>query len=83
MQAIAMAGGPSDIANLRKVAIIRESAGQRRAAVVDFQAIRDGKAGDPVIEGNDVVVMDSSSTKSLWSNVMKNLPIFTLLAYLR
>jgi polysaccharide export outer membrane protein len=83
MQAIAMAGGPSDIANLHKVAIIRESEGTRRAAVCDFQAIRDGKAGDPIIQGNDVVVVDSSSTKSLWSNVMKNLPIFTLLAYLR
>jgi polysaccharide export outer membrane protein len=83
MQAIAMAGGPSDVANLHKVAIIRESEGTRRAAVCDFQAIRDGKAGDPIIQGNDVVVVDSSSTKSLWSNVMKNLPIFTLLAYLR
>ena len=83
MQAIAMAGGPSDVANLRKVAIIRDGDGTRRAAVVDYQAIRDGKAGDPIIQGNDVVVMDSSATKSLWSNVMKNLPIFTLLAYLR
>ncbi len=83
MQAIAMAGGPSDVANLRKVAIIRDGDGTRRAAVVDYQAIRDGKAGDPIIKGNDVVVMDSSATKSLWSNVMKNLPIFTLLAYLR
>ena len=83
MQAIAMAGGPSDIANLRKVAIIRDSGGQRSAAVVDYQSIRDGKAGDPIIQGNDVVVMDSSATKSLWSNLMKNLPIFTLLAYLR
>jgi polysaccharide export outer membrane protein len=83
MQAIAMAGGPSDTADLRKVAIIREADGQRRAAVVDFQKVRDGKAGDPLIQGNDVVVMDSSATKSLWSNVMKNLPIFTLLAYLR
>jgi polysaccharide export outer membrane protein len=83
MQAIAMAGGPSDIANLRKVAIIRESDGERKAAVVDYQAVRDGKAGDPIIQGNDVVVMDSSTTKSLWSSVMKNLPIFTLLAYIR
>jgi polysaccharide export outer membrane protein len=83
MQAVAMAGGPSDIANLHKVAIIREADGARRAAVCDYQAIREGKAGDPVIEGNDVVVMDSSATKSLWSNLMKNLPIFTLLAYLR
>jgi polysaccharide export outer membrane protein len=83
MQAIAMAGGPSDVANLHKVAIIREADGTRRAAVCDYQAIQAGKAGDPIIEGNDVVVVDSSSTKALWSNLMKNLPIFTLLAYLR
>ncbi|HLY80550.1 MAG TPA: polysaccharide biosynthesis/export family protein, partial [Caulobacteraceae bacterium] len=83
MQAIAMAGGPSDIANLRKVAIIRDGDGTRRAAVVDFKAIRDGMAGDPIIQGNDVVVVDTSSSKSLWANVMKTLPIFTLFAYLR
>jgi polysaccharide export outer membrane protein len=83
MQAIAMAGGPSDQADLHKVAVIRETEGQRKAAVVDYQAVRDGRGGDPVIEGNDVVVVDSSTTKTVWSNVMKNLPIFTLLAYLR
>jgi polysaccharide export outer membrane protein len=83
MQAIAMAGGPSDIANLHKVAIIREAEGARRAAVCDYQAIRDGKAGDPLIQGNDVVVVDSSATKTIWSNLMKNLPIFSLLAYVR
>jgi polysaccharide biosynthesis/export protein len=83
MQAIAMAGGPSDVANLHRVAIIREADGARRAAVCDYQAIRDGKAGDPLIEGNDVVVVDSSTAKTIWSNVMKNLPIFSLLAYVR
>ncbi len=83
MQAIAMAGGPSDVANLHKIAIIRETDGARRAAVCDYQAIRDGKAGDPIIEGNDVVVVDSSTVKTVWSNVMKNLPIFSLLAYVR
>jgi polysaccharide biosynthesis/export protein len=83
MQAIAMAGGPSDEADLHKVAVIRESSGVRKGAVVDYQAVRDGRGGDPVIEGNDVVVVDGSTVKTLWSNVMKNLPIFTLLAYLR
>ena len=83
MQAIAMAGGPSDVADLHKVAIIREAGGSRRAAVCDYQAIQEGRAGDPVIEGNDVVIMDSSTTKTIWSNVMKNLPIFSLLAYAR
>jgi polysaccharide biosynthesis/export protein len=83
MQAVAMAGGPSDNADLHKVAVIRDAGGVRKGAIVDYQAVRDGRSGDPVIEGNDVVVMDGSTVKTLWSNVMKNLPIFTLLAYLR
>jgi polysaccharide export outer membrane protein len=83
MQAIAMAGGPDDQADLHKVAVIREDNGVRRAARCDYDAIRKGRAPDPVIEGNDEVVMDGSATKTLWSNLMKNLPIFTLLAYLR
>jgi polysaccharide export outer membrane protein len=83
MQAIAMAGGPDDEADLHKVAVIREENGVRRAARCDYDAIRKGRAPDPLIEGNDEVVMDGSATKTLWSNLMKNLPIFTLLAYLR
>jgi polysaccharide export outer membrane protein len=83
MQAIAMAGGPSDNADLRKVAVIREADGQRKAAMCDYQAVRDGRAGDPLLQGSDVIIVDGSTVKTLWSNVMKNLPIFTLLAYLR
>jgi polysaccharide export outer membrane protein len=84
MQAIAMAGGPSDQADLRKVAVIREAGdGMRKAAMCDYQAVREGRAGDPIIEGNDVVVVDGSTVKTLWANVLKNLPIFTMFAYLR
>jgi polysaccharide export outer membrane protein len=83
MQAIAMAGGPDDQADLKKVAVIRTQNGVRRAALCDYAAIRAGRAGDPLIEGNDTVVVDGSTVKTVWSNLMKNLPIFTLLAYLR
>jgi len=83
MQAVAMAGGPDDEADLHKVAVIREENGVRRAATCDYDAIRKGRTADPLIEGNDVVVVDGSAAKTLWSNLMKNLPVFTLLAYLR
>ena len=83
MQAVAMAGGPDDEADLRKVAVIRVQNGVRRAATCDYDAIRKGRAPDPLIEGNDEVVIASSASKALWSNLMKNLPVFTLLAYLR
>jgi polysaccharide export outer membrane protein len=83
MQAIAMAGGPDDEADLHKVAVIRRENGVRRAAICDYDAIRKGRAPDPLIQGNDEVVVDGSAVKTLWSNLMKNLPVFTLLAYLR
>jgi len=82
MQAIAMAGGPDDEADLHKVAVVREESGVRRAATCDYEAILKGRAADPLVEGNDVVVLGGSAAKTLWSNLMKNLPIFTLLAYL-
>lgn len=83
LQAVAMAGGPDDEADTHKVAVIRLDNGIRKAATVDYTAIRDGKTGDPLIQGDDVVVVGESRIKMVWSNVMKNLPIFTLFAYLR
>jgi polysaccharide export outer membrane protein len=83
MQAIAMAGGPDDEADTHKVAVIRLDHGVRKAAMVDFAAIKEGKAGDPLIQGDDVVVVGESRVKMVWSNLLKNLPIFTMFAYLR
>ena len=83
MQAVAMAGGPDDEADTHKVAVIRLDHGLRKAATVDYAAIKAGKAGDPLVQGDDVVVVGESQMKMVWTNVMKNLPIFTLFAYLR
>jgi polysaccharide export outer membrane protein len=83
MQAIAMAGGPGDNADLHNVAVIRSVGGARKAAICDYALVRAGRAPDPLIMGDDVVVMNGSTAKTLWSTLMKNLPIFTLLAYLR
>lgn len=83
MQAVAMAGGPDDQADLHKVAVMRVQNGVRKVAVCDYDAIRKGRAGDPVIDGNDDVVVDGSAAKTIWANMMKTLPMFSLLAYLR
>ncbi len=80
MQAIAMGGGLSDTANLHRVAIIREVGGARKAAICDYTVIRSGRAPDPVIQGNDVVIVDGSTVKSAWQDVLKTLPLFSLLA---
>ena len=83
MQAIAMAGGADDEADTKKVAVIRLDNGVRKAAVVNFDLVKSGRAGDPWLQANDVVVVGESRMKMVWSNLLKSLPIFTLFAYLR
>lgn len=74
MQVVAMAKGPKNTANLKRVAVFRNTEGERTAAVFDLSAIRSGKAEDPEIVGNDVVVVDSSALKGFWREVVAALP---------
>lgn len=69
IQAVALAQGPDPrLANPKRVAVFRTVGGQRRAALYDMTEIRAGKAEDPVIYGNDIVVVDSSAAKSFMQN---------------
>jgi polysaccharide export outer membrane protein len=83
MQAIAMAGGPADDADLHKVAVIRDDHGIRKAAVCDYERIRAGHEIDPSLHGDDIIVVDGSRAKMFWSAAVKTLPLFTIFAYLR
>lgn len=75
LQAVAMAKGPDlKLANLSRVAVFRSVNGQRTVAVFNLKAIRAGKAPDPVIFGNDVVVVDGSAIKSTFREVLAALP---------
>jgi len=69
LQAVALAQGPDPkLANLKRVAIFRTVGGQRRSAFYDLTQIRSGHASDPVIYGNDIVVVDTSGAKSFMQN---------------
>jgi len=69
LQAIALAQGPDPkLANTKKVAIFRTVGGQRRSAFYDLNEIRNGKAEDPTVYGNDIVVVDQSGAKSFMQN---------------
>ncbi len=75
LQAVAMAKGPDPkIAKLDRVAVFRTTNGQRTAAVFDLKAIRAGKADDPEIYGNDVIVVDGSMLKSVLREALGALP---------
>ena len=69
MQAVSMAkGADPHFANVHKVAIFRTINGERRSAFYDLAQIRTGQAQDPPVYGSDIVVVDTSGTKSFFNN---------------
>jgi polysaccharide export outer membrane protein len=78
MEAIAQAGGPSDEADLNEVAVTRLTNGARKTQVYDYSKIREGDANDPVLKGEDIVVVRNSATKTAWNDILKTLPVFTI-----
>jgi polysaccharide biosynthesis/export protein len=80
-QAVAMAGGPSEVADLHEVAVVRVIGGVRKAAICDYAEIRSGKAPDPMLQGGDEIVMNSSDMKSTWQTVLKAMPLFAFLNF--
>lgn len=78
MQAVAMAGGTTENANPRRVAIFRQIGGQRQAAAFDLTAIRRGQAPDPPVYAGDIIVIDGSATKELHRQILNSLPILSI-----
>ncbi|MEM6898352.1 MAG: polysaccharide biosynthesis/export family protein [Pseudomonadota bacterium] len=78
LQAVAVAGGPDETANPRRVVIFREINGQRMAAAFDLSAIRRGEAEDPIVYGNDIVVVDGSAIRSEYGNIIRTLSTVAL-----
>jgi polysaccharide export outer membrane protein len=69
MQAVSLARGPDPkLANIKRVAIFRTVGGQRHSAFFDLAAIRSGRAEDPAVYGNDIVVVDTSGAKNFMQN---------------
>jgi polysaccharide export outer membrane protein len=82
LQAVAMAEGPTGIANISEVVVFRNGERGRMAALFDLGAIRRGEAPDPVLEGDDIVVVDTSRLSVALRNAVALLPAFAPFAYL-
>ncbi|HEY3694289.1 polysaccharide biosynthesis/export family protein [Phenylobacterium sp.] len=83
MQAIALSHGVDPrVANLRKVAIIRVVNQQRTAGMFDLAAIRAGKAQDPQVYGQDVIIVDTSGGKSFLRDFSQTFPLFQIIPFL-
>ena len=80
MQAVALAGGASQDANLRRVAIFRTIDGQRQAAAFDLVDIRQGQEPDPRVYSGDIIVVDGSSVKATTRQILSGLPFLRIFA---
>jgi polysaccharide export outer membrane protein len=81
LQAVAMAEGPTGVADLTKVAVFRSIDGRRSVAIFDLSAIRQGRALDPQVLGDDVIVVDTSRLSSALREAMGALPALAAFAY--
>lgn len=75
LQVVAVAGGPTDTADLSKVVIFRTIEGKRRGAAFDLTKIRTGQADDPVVFGNDIVVIDGSGAAQGYREAIRAIPV--------
>lgn len=78
MQAIALAKGPDPKLASDKVAIIRTVGTQRSEATFDLSDIRDGKAMDPQVQPNDIVVVDTSGMRRFLQDISPVAPFAAL-----
>jgi polysaccharide biosynthesis/export protein len=77
MQAIALAEGPTDVARLKDVVVIRQQDGQRLAARFNLKSIRTGETDDPYLMPQDTVVVGQSIGSIIYRDLVKNLPSLT------
>lgn len=81
LQAVAMAEGPTRVADLSKVAVFRTIDGRRSVALFDLSEIRQGRTSDPQVLGDDVIVVDTSRLNSALREVIGALPGLAAFAY--
>jgi polysaccharide biosynthesis/export protein len=74
MEVVAQAGGFKDQSD-STVLILRQKGGSRMAARYDVSAIEAGRAQDPLLQANDVLVAGTSAIKQTFNTILKALPI--------
>ncbi len=80
LQAIAMAEGLDPLADLKSVVIFRVIEGKKMGARFDMKAIRSGAAPDPMVYGDDIIVIDQSGSKTAFRRILESLPLVNIFA---
>ncbi|SCW90019.1 polysaccharide export outer membrane protein [Sphingobium faniae] len=73
-QAVAMAKGPTRVASLGQIVVVRQEEGQRKAAMFNLSAIRKGEAADPEILPGDMVIVGLSRAKAILGGALLAAP---------
>lgn len=73
VQAVAMASGLDSLADAAEIRIFRNVNGEKSSRLYNLESIRSGEAEDPVVKGDDVIVVEKSSSKSILKNVTDTL----------
>ena len=73
-QAIAVAKGASDLADLHKVIVFRTVQNRKMAAMFDLKDIRTGRYPDPQIYGNDIVIVGENATRRFLKDFSTSFP---------
>lgn len=78
LQALAIAGGMTELAEHGGVVVFRQIDGKRMGAVFNMDKITHGEAVDPQVYAGDIVVVSKSGTKSALQNFIKAAPALGL-----
>jgi polysaccharide export outer membrane protein len=73
LQTIALSEGLDPLADPESVVIFRMVQGKKTAALFDIRRIRSGDMDDPLIYGDDIVVVDRSGSRAFIKNVTDTL----------
>lgn len=73
MQAVAMAAGLDYLADAEEIRVFRNTNGAKTSRLYNLESIRSGEVEDPVVKGNDIIVVEKSSSKSILKNVTDTL----------
>lgn len=76
LQGIALAGGvDNNTADLSGIVLMRTINGKRMAAAYDLRDVRRGNVDDPLLYGDDIIVVEQSGSKTLMRRFIESVPV--------
>ena len=74
LQAIAIAKGLDQLADLNGVVLFRQIDGKKMAAVYNMRDLRSGRIEDPQLYGDDIIVVEQSGSKTALRRFIESVP---------